>query len=173
MKTGIGCLLIIVFFVNSLSADNSSPWNAKAARAVHLGQRDLAFMYYRSFLTENSADSPRRQKALFAVAEYYFLNSDFNQAQEYFEDYLSKNEDKIGALFAHFYLWRLAQIRQKKTEMIAQEEQIKGLLKHVYIFNSVKEYVFVSPFDRVHKARYDIQKVEFYVEDKFVAEISY
>ena len=173
MKTRLLICAFIVFFTGTLSAHESNHWNSMAVRAANSGQMDFAFMYYRSFLAENSVNTPKRQSALFAVAEYYYLNSDFNQSSEHFQDYLNSSTDKVGMLFAQYYLWHIAQLGHQELRAKQYEQRIKTMLTHAFIFDEVKEYVFLSPLKRAHKARYSIQKVEFYIEDKLAAEIQY
>ena len=168
-------LVISLLFVISTSTYVYAGWDtelfSKASKAVQRGEIDFAFMQYRSIVS-NYPNSRYHNDALFANAEYYFLKSNFREADYYFKIYLKQEMDPNGKLFALAYRLRIARIYNKAALIEDLEQQIISLRQQAFVFEKFKEYAYQSPFNRQHKAVYSINKIEFYVNDQIFEAVS-
>jgi len=169
-------IVILFFCVLSFSgvafAGNTLKMFSMANQAARAGKLDFAFMHYRSILRDNPT-SPYTDQALFALGEYLYIMTDYNQARDFFSQYLESQSQPEGKLFALVYLLKMA-LSEHETD-IAQEIEKEILLwrQQTYIFKKVKEYSYRSPLFRKHKAVYSIDKIEFYIENEPFAKVSY
>ena len=143
-----------------------------AVSAVKSGDLNTAFMHFHSFL-ENYPESKYREKALFAIGEYYFLIADYSDAVSAFVSFISDYPDSKARQFALGYLLKIAQIRGDESTVKSLEEKIVTLRQLTLLFSDFKEYKYRSPLLKEHRVIYYIDKVEFYVDKELFAKISY
>lgn len=170
MKWLVMGVVIGEMLVGPVSAENAYH---KAEQLAQAGQIDFAFMQYRKILHQYQSDETERLKALFALGEYYYLRADHQTAFKYFQEFIDQSQDTDAQLFALMYLYKMA-IFAKDDEL--KNDIIKDIIevkRNSYIFDDEKEYDFLSPLDRHHKAVYTANEIKFYVKDQFVAEISF
>lgn len=165
------CLMVLVFSVESsvFAADMTKIYK-KAEKDAKKGHIDFAFMGYRKVLSSNPKES-YKQKALFAIAEYYYQMLDCKNSTKYFKEYLKVSNDDNGKLFAFVYLMKLAMLENNGALIANLEDEIKLVKRNSFIFDNTKEYRFASPLNREHRAVYYIDKIEFYVERENIASI--
>ena len=172
MKKILFTFFSVIFFNSSLYALDVSPLLKKGHPQTPPPSIDFLFMGYRSILREQP-HSKYRDDALFASGEYYYLVSDYSQAELFFNQYLLEGKNPERKLFARGYLFDIAQI-QKKDQIIKElAKEIRTFKKHTFIFRDFKEYSLNSPLKRKHKAIYSINKIEIYAEEKLLAQISF
>ena len=172
MKKFFLTVLCIQLMVPAVSATETKFYLSEARKAAQTGQIDFAFMNYRSLLREQPESSDKLQ-ALFAMGEYYFLQTDFLQAELFFKEYLQGSRDPNGCLFAKFYLWKMAGAGHDKYLTSQLVKELKMPKAHTFIFRDSEEYIYKSPLNRKHLAVYFIDKIEFYVEGNLLAQVSY
>ncbi|MCD4778988.1 MAG: hypothetical protein K8S27_00350 [Candidatus Omnitrophica bacterium] len=161
---------LFVLSASSVDAGNYKVAYARAKKAAVSGNMDFAFMNYRSVLRSNP-NGKYRVNALFAIGEYYFSMDQTDEAKMYFKDYLSSSENTNGKLFALIYQLRLAQ-KSRNIQLIKKiEKDVVLFQQQSFIFKKSKEYLYMSPMNREHKAVYAIDKIRFYMEGALFAEI--
>ena len=136
------------------------------------GNREFAFMYFRSILTKYP-DSKYTQDALFAVGEYYFLLADYDDAFEAFGRYTRDYPHSQETPFVLIYLFKMAKIKGKDSLAGKLEKAIVTFRRLSLLFRNSRDYKYRSPLFRKHRVVYYIDKVEFYVDEELFAKISY
>lgn len=143
-----------------------------AQDAVKSNNREFALIYFLSELRDNP-QSKRRQEALFACAEYYFLAKDyvdsFNTLKEFIDDY---PHSKMLP-FALLYLAKISQAWGRDELAKSIEKRIINLKRVILLFKENKECEFRSPLGVNHKLIYYIDKLEFYSDGQIQAQILY
>lgn len=167
--TTIMITFIIAMQSTAFAADMTKIYK-KAEQDARRGHIDFAFMGYRKILSSNPKES-YKQRALFAIAEYYYHMADYKSSTKYFKEYLEVSEDENGKLFAFVYLMKLAMVDKDEALIANLEDEIKLVKRNSFIFDNTKEYIFESPLNRDHRAVYYIDKIEFYVESENIASI--
>ncbi len=167
---GVILAMAIVFIHSPAYSGYDSQVLTRAREAAKTGQVDFAFLQYH-FLLNKFPSSPYKEQALFANAEYYFFMSDYSQAEKLFQQYFEASNDKNGKFFALAYLFKIAQVTHEKGLIKNWERQIIAYRPHRFLFSRVKEYKFLSPLQRRHKAVYDINKVEIFIGEERFAQI--
>ena len=134
-------------------------------------QTDFLFMQYRKI----SRESPQTKKgldALFAMGEYYFLMSDFQNAKESFQAFLKDGKNKFQKFFAYAYLLKMAELNHDQQSIKQISKDLAQFRRNIFVFRNTKQYKFNSPLKRSHKIICSIGKVEFIVEEKSFAKLS-
>jgi tetratricopeptide (TPR) repeat protein len=169
-QTAIFVVVCVLLSVPAVEAGHYKMDFVRAKKAALDGNMDFAFMNYRSVLRGN----PRgkyRVEALFANAEYYYSMDQMKEAKMYFNEYLSSSENANGKLFALIYQLKLAK-QEKNIQLIKKiEKDVVLFQQQSFIFKKSKEYLYMSPMNREHKAVYAIDKIRFYLEGALFAEI--
>ncbi len=169
-KTGFYIIILSLVVPSALFAQEpSAPFSASSNLS---SQIDFKFMYYHDIL-ENAPHSPKRSLALFANAEYYFLNHDYIHAEEYFKKYLTEAKNSNGHLFAYFYLWQIAKSNHDQKGISYWSEKIITFQQQVFIFRDKREITFHSPLNRAHRAVCRVDRIEFNIAGKVADEIIY
>ena len=145
---------------------------SKGFEFAKAGYEDFAFMYYRDLL-RNYPISKYREQALFATGEYYFRVSGFRDAAAAFRAFLDEYPDSKESLYAVAYLLNIAQRDQDAVSVQKLEKQIIDLQQVSFVFRETKEITYQSPLDQSYKVVMHIDKIEFYVEGKLFAKVSY
>jgi len=139
---------------------------------VKSGDQEFALMNFLAIAQENP-NSKYRQQALFAVAEYYFLASDYNDSFEALREFIRDYPDSEMMPYALIYLWKISQGWGKDNLAKNIENQIKNLKRVVLLFKETREGNFKSPLGLNHKIIYYIDRLEFYLDGKLQAQFYY
>ena len=165
-------MLVIFLTDGNVFALDVSPLLIKGHPQTPSSSVDFLFMQYRTLLREHP-NSQYRDDAIFANGEYYYLSSTYDEAQKFFQQYLSEGKDLKRKLFAQGYLLRIAQM-QNNVELIQKlAKEIRTYKQHIFIFSHSKEYFLNSPLKRRHSVIYSINQIEFYVGQDLLAKVSF
>lgn len=169
-------LLFIVAFVAlcntyGYALDSRETYGA-AVKAVRSGDTDIAFMHFRSIVSEYP-NSKYAEKALFATGEYYFTKGGFPDAAKAFMTLINDYPDSRARLYALSYLLNIAERQHQASLKETLKKEIIQSRQRVFLFKNSKEYKYRSPFLKTHRLIYYVDKMECYVDDKLIAKISY
>lgn len=174
MKALLYLLILISFLVfpkMGLAAEDARFYHM-AIQSARAGDLDFAFMRYRNILMQYPK-SRYREQALFAQGEYFYLLPQDTEARKAFERFIEEYPDAEAKLFALAYLLKIAE-REGQQEMYdAYATDIVTLKQVSLVFRDFKEYEYLSPMNREHKAVFHIDTIEFIVEGELFAKISY
>jgi len=172
LKPLVVALTFVLLCGASGYAQSDREVHAMAVRAVRTGNNDSAFMYFRSLL-ETYADSKYTEEALFATAEYYFTKQDYRDAYHSFMKFIDTYPDSKAYLFALSYVFNIAEKLGKDSLLENVKRELVNRKQQVFLFKASKEAKYRSPFLRMHKVIYYIDKIEFYVDDTLLEKISF
>jgi len=172
MKRTMILVIIGIWLGSTGFAPGSFQNYSKAVKFAKAGQVHFAFMHYNKII-RNFPNSKYRNKALFATGEYYFHNSGMKQATQAFQLFIDENPDAKERLYALAYLLNIANQGGDEAFVQGLEKQIIDLQQVSFVFRSEKEIAYRSPLYQNHKAVIHIDKIEFYVEGKLFAKVSY
>jgi outer membrane protein assembly factor BamD (BamD/ComL family) len=176
MKKYTLIILITLFFnalfFNPVFAGEDKDLYSKGIECSRAKSVDFAFSYF-DLIVRNYPDSKFFPDALFAVGEYYFLVNDTGPAAAAFNELISKYPGSGAVVFAFFYLAQIAE-RQKNDNLAKDlETQIVKAKTNFLIFKDFKEYRYKSALSKKYKARYFIDRVEIFIDDKLGAKITF
>ncbi|MFH1767861.1 MAG: outer membrane protein assembly factor BamD [Candidatus Omnitrophota bacterium] len=140
--------------------------NAKA------GNFDFAFMNFNSLL-ETFPQSKYEENALFAVGEYYIINSNYRNAKEAFSRFVNDFPQAKAKLFAFAHLLDIAMREKNEKQSEKIKKQIATSQQLSLLFSEYKVFKYSSPLSKRYKVIYYIDKIEFYLDDKLLKQISY
>ncbi|MFH0827190.1 MAG: outer membrane protein assembly factor BamD [Candidatus Omnitrophota bacterium] len=174
MRLKIFILLAVLFLeCGSLAlADESQRLYVSGVKAAKSKDWAFAFMSFRSLL-ENHPHSPHAQEALFANAEYYFLIGAFTNARPAFIRFLTEYPGSKARPFALLYLSKIAEAQRQPDLAESLDQEIITSQQLVLLFRDYKQFEYLSPLQRKHKAIHFIDRIEFYIDDELFAQISY
>jgi tetratricopeptide (TPR) repeat protein len=173
MKRYFIWLILVSVWLGSVGlAPSAISIYSKATEFSKAGQSDFAFMYYNELL-RNYPTSKYREQALFATGEYYYKVSSFREAAAAFTDYLGEYPGSEQRLYVLAYLLSIAQRGKDASTIESLEKQIIDLQQVSFVFREKKEIAYRSPLNQNYKAVIHIDRVEFYVEGKLFAKVSY
>ncbi len=174
MKRKILFLVALSVFlcIFSVYAEESQRLFISGKKAAKAGDLNFAFMSLRSLL-ENFPDSPHKQEALFANAEYYFLIGAFTDARPAFIRFLLEYPDSKARPFVLLYLSKIAEAQGELSLTESLRQEIVTSQQLVLLFRDYKQFQYLSPLNRRHRAIHFIDRIEFYIDDDFFAQISY
>lgn len=164
--------LLVFLCIFAVYAEESQRLFISGKRAAKAGNSAFAFMSFRSLL-ENFPDSSYRQEALFANAEYYFLIGAFTDARPAFIRFLSEYPDSKARPFVLLYLSKIAEAQGEPALAESLRQEIITSQQLVLLFRDYKQFQYLSPLNRRHKAVHFIDRIEFYIDNEFFAQISY
>ncbi len=172
--TYLFCFLVIAFSVFSFSvfAEGAKDFYQSAVDYARRGENDFAFMNFNSLLTFYP-DSKYRQQAFFALGEYYFSISNYREASEYFTEFLISSPEPKAKIFALAYLFKITKTQGDKELIKKMKKTIITQKRLSFIFKESKTYTYTSPLNNNYKADYFIDKVKFYLNDKFFTQVIY
>ncbi|MFH1458835.1 MAG: outer membrane protein assembly factor BamD [Candidatus Omnitrophota bacterium] len=158
----------IIFCTSGYAQSDKYIYNS-AQEAMAQGDRDFAFMHFRSLL-RFSPNSRYYKKALFATGEYYFTNGDYYDAEKIFSQLIESYPENEALPFAIMYLLKIDQLynQEQASNLKKQVIQFKQLS---LLFSEFKEYSYTSPLNYKYKAIYFIDRVEFYINGELFEEI--
>lgn len=172
LKVLCAAALFAALLFGTCYAEEGGRLYSSAIREARSGNKDTAFMYFRSFLV-NYPDSRYARDALFATGEYYFLISDYADSARAFTRYLDDYPDSPCVSFALAYLLKIAEKRGEEALVGDLKKKIATLRQMSFLFRESKEYKYRSALFRKHKAVYYIDRAEFYIDGELFAKISY
>ena len=97
----------------------------EAQSAAEAGEIDFAFMRYHT-IWQNDPESVYKESVLFALGEYYYLTSNYDEAEGFFHQFLLQAEDSKGAIFAKAYLFKIAEMKNEREAMSLFAGEILG-----------------------------------------------
>lgn len=173
---GIWSTLVILFLTVSSAprafAAEDALLFAQAGMEAKKGQHEFAFLHYRSLLR----DYPNSKFAIpsnFSQAEYYFLLADYEKASGLFQEFIRLYSDSREKLFALAHLLKIARL-QENSQMVHQwEKEILTLKPTSFIFRDKKKFVYRSPLNRLFKAVFRINEVDFFLGEEPFVQIVY
>jgi hypothetical protein len=169
----ISCLLFFVLLIpTAVGAGEDSRLYSMAVKAARAKDQDFAFMRYRTIVIEYPK-SIHRAQALFAQGEYYFQQTNFPEAKKAFQALIIEFPALDANLFALMYLFKIADLEQKNDLVSEYTKNIATLKQVSLVFRDFKEFEYLSPLWRKHKAVFHIDNVEFFVEGQLFAKISF
>ena len=168
----IWILLIFVWFGSVGFTSGAVQVYSRAFEFARAEQADFAFMHYNELLRSYPASRYRGQ-AVFAIGEYYFKISSLQEAAIVFRTFINEYPDSKEKLYALAYLLSIAQKNQDTPSVQGLEKQIIDLQQVSFVFRETKEITYRSPLYQNYKAVIHIDKIEFYVEGKLFAKVSY
>ncbi len=174
MRTKSVLMVIAAIFLFSAAGycQDSRSTYALAVEAVKSKDHDLAFMYFRTLLSDPLA-AKYREQALFACAEYHFLANAYSQAVSFFSRFIDEYPDSPALPFALAYLLKIAEKEGNASLAETLKKQIVSSERLILLFKDSKKSKFFSPFLRKHRVSYYIDKVEFYVDGEIFEKIPY
>jgi outer membrane protein assembly factor BamD (BamD/ComL family) len=146
----------------------------KAARtAVRSGNLDFAFFNFKA-IVQDFPKTRYYKDSLFAIGEYYFFISDFYNANRAIARYIGEFGEDPEALFAYWYLMRVAQRSGSDDPRVEHyKKQIISFKQLSLLFRDFKEFKYLSPLGRVHRAVFYIDKIEFLIDGVTIQTVSY
>lgn len=173
MRSKVWMVLAGILFIPALGhAGEADALYAKAIQAARSGREDFAFMYYNQ-IDRGYPKSRYREQVLLAKGEYFYELPAYVQAKEYFEKLLEEYPQSPGKLFILAYLYKIAEA-DGKTDLIENlKKEILTFRQVGLVFKETREYQYQSPFYRVCRAVFYIDKVEFFRGGELFATVSY
>lgn len=144
----------------------------KARQFAQNGNHDFAFMQYRSLLRQYP-ESKYAKEALFAHGEYFFLIPDYDKAAAAFREFVDRYPEDKGKLFAMAYLLQIARLQGRREAVEQYTRDIATLQQLSLVFREFKEYRYLSPLERRHRAVFQIDTIEFFIQGEPFAKLSY
>jgi tetratricopeptide (TPR) repeat protein len=173
MKRYVVGIVLVAMWLSSVGFGPSAVQEyAKAMEFAKTKQDYFAFMHYNE-LVRNYPTSGYRKPALFAIGEYYFSISSLQEAAAIFRTYLDDYPDSQEGLYVLAYLLRIAKKNNDIISVETLEKQIIELQQVSFVFREKKEITYRSPLNQNYKAVIHIDKIEFYLEGKLFAKVSY
>ncbi|MBN1870457.1 MAG: outer membrane protein assembly factor BamD [Candidatus Omnitrophica bacterium] len=167
----LGVWLLLILGSLGLTSDVAQLYS-RAFEFAETGKKDFAFMHFNE-LQRDYPTSGYREKALFAVGEYYFLISGFQDAEKTFRSFLDEYPNSKQRLYALAYLFNMAQRNNKGDVARELEKQIVDVHRVSFVFRETKEIAYRSPLRQNYRTDIYIDHIEFYVEGKLFAKVSY
>ena len=164
------CFVLLIWVSCSGFSFGAARIYSKAVQFARAGQVHFAFMQYNNLLRSYPM-SQYRDQALFATGEYYYQIGNLQGAETAFKTFLDENPDSEERLYALAYLLSIA---VKNALPVADlERSIINLQQVSLVFRETKEIAYRSPLYQDYKTVIHINKIEFYVEGKLFAKVSF
>jgi tetratricopeptide (TPR) repeat protein len=164
--------LVICLFQNKGYSQEGKNLYHQAVEAAARGEKDFAFMSFHMLLND-FPESEYYHQALFAVGEYYFSISNYNDAVQVFNQLIDDYPDSEAKPFALAYLLKIAQ-RQNKENLIDKfKKELIGWKQLSLLFRDFKELEYVSPLCKNYKVLNFIDKIVICIENETFVEISF
>ena len=164
-------LLLSIILAKPGYAQEDAGIYAMGIKAARDRNMDFAFMHFRALVNDFPA-SKYKEKALFAVGEYYFSLPSHAPAAVTFKSFLSEYPDSKAKLFALMYLFKIAEIRNNENLRNDLETRIINFKQVSLVFRDFKEYFYRSSL-KDYKAAFHIDRIEFFVAGEPFANISF
>ena len=167
----IALFLCVLAYINAY-ADSDNRLYLQGVRAAKNGEPDVAFMNFKIFM-ESAGESKFAQNALFAIGEYYFSISNYDEAFSAFSRFIQDYPRSKARIFALSYLLEIAKKQKNITLAEKIEKAIVSARQVVLLFAESKESKYLSSLFKKHKAVYFIDRVDFYIDDVFFTKARY
>ncbi len=166
--------LIAMFVLGSLPAQAGEDAKVydQALKASHGGQKELVHMYYRRILRD-FPHSPYARQALFSQGQFQFLHKQDDGAAAAFRAWLERYPDDQARLFAWMYLYQIAKNQNDEAKMRQFRQDILTFRQVGLVFKDSKEFKFRSPLGYMCRAVFRIDRVDFFVEERLFAQVSF
>jgi outer membrane protein assembly factor BamD (BamD/ComL family) len=165
-------LLVVLFFSSTGFGPGPTQIYSQAIEFAQSDQTYFAFMYFNQLLRSHP-ESRYRPDALFAVGEYYYRISSREEARKMFEAFLEAYPDAKQSLYALVYLLKMAEEDRMVDSIQKLTKQVVDLQRVSFVFRQTKETSYHSPLNQDYKAVIHIDKIEFYLEGKLFAKVSF
>jgi len=175
MKKAAYPLLFILTALFTFKAGAASAMNEEYSQAVaeaKAGDRIFAFMHFREVAARESG-SRYREKALFAIGEYYFSVRARGGAFKAFSELLSRYPESKMKPFALFYLYKMARDSEESDAAENFRKEILNWERVILIFKKSKEHKLKSPMGIKYKLIHYVDRLEFYIDGKLREKILY
>lgn len=170
MKRWVFWFVLLIWVGGSGFSFGAARIYSKAAQFARAGQGHFAFMQYKELLRVYPLSQYRGQ-ALFATGEYYYHIASLQEAEAAFRLFLEENPNSEERLYALAYLLSIAVKNASPAEEL--ERSIINLQQVSLVFRETKEITYRSPLYQDYKTVIHINKIEFYVEGKLFAKVSF
>lgn len=165
--------IVLLFLLSNSGYPTQSVFtDEELARVDKEAYLDAAYVHYRGVLYQDN-NPAEKNRAMFALGEYFYLIANYQDAQQYFNEYLKNSSDLSTRIFALVYLLDIAQKEKKEGEVQTFQEGILNLEQQLYLFRDNKTYQYKSPLNRLHRAVYTIDEVKVYVDNQLFFKTSY
>jgi len=144
----------------------------QAQEMVRNGDLDQAFMYFRS-ITEQSSDPEYIRRALFSLAEYYYLVGDSYDASRRFLEFVEIYPEATETFLAYIYLWQIAHHEQKYEQAEQFKTKLVSMQQLNLIFREFKKIDYTSGFLKKYRLFFYIDRLELYIHEELFAELSF
>ncbi|MFA5430545.1 MAG: hypothetical protein WC329_05260 [Candidatus Omnitrophota bacterium] len=175
MKKTAYPLLFVLAALFTFKAGAASAMNEEYSQAVaeaKAGDRIFAFMHFREVAARESG-SRYREKALFAIGEYYFSVRARGGAFKAFSELLSRYPESKMKPFALFYLYKMARDSEESGAAENFRKEILNWERVILIFKKSKEHKLKSPMGIKYKLIHYVDRLEFYIDGKLREKILY
>jgi len=166
----VSCLLLCQ--VMPSHAGDDAVLYSRALKAARSRDYEFAFMNYRRLLRDHPC-SRYTERALFANGEYFSFSGSALEAQEIFSSFVKAYPDSPATLFALAHLYKMALKKGREEDAQQFKNEIISLKQVSLVFRDFKEYTYLSPLNRAYRAVFQIDTIDFYVEDELFTQISY
>lgn len=162
---------VLFFLLGAGTAPAMNEDYSQAVAAAKAGDRIFAFMNFRDVAAHGS--SLYREKALFALGEYYFSIRNNNEAFKSFEEMLSRYPDSKMKPFALFYMYKIANDSGNDGIAGKLKQEILDWERVILIFKKSKEHKLRSPMAINYKLIHYVDRLEFYIDGKLQEQVLY
>ncbi len=167
------CASFMVFAVSpSASAGEDGILFNKGKQFAKTGQVDFAYMQFHE-VVRNYPQSHFREDSLFAMGEYFFTESNFDETQRIFSQFMEEYPNSKLRIFALAYLYEIAQEREDEELTEKFKAQTVSAQQIALVFRNAKEYRYRSPMLTRFRALIEINKITIFRDGEILAEISY
>jgi outer membrane protein assembly factor BamD (BamD/ComL family) len=165
-------LLFIILFSQCAYGGEDQILFSQGIDFVRSQKFDFALMDFRR-LSRSYPKSRFSKKALFATGEYYFLIGDYYDAVIAFQKFITTYPQSKIKQFALAYLLKIAEKDGKRHLAQSLKAEIISSQQLSLLFKDSKEYSCLSAMRKKYRAKYFIDKAEFYVDEELFIKISY
>ena len=172
------CLISLFAYFSSSCASFSAADRlyGKARQFAKEEQSYFAFMAL-SELIRDYPDYRFAREAKFAIAEYYFLEGNFNTALNRLVDFLHNYADNEFSIFAKSFLYKIITdvkwIEEEKAAQIAEEIKAEFFSKPAFfVFSEFKETSITSFLRNTYVLKEYVDKIDIFQNDKLFISVS-
>ena len=161
--------LIVIFCAQDLYAGELGARYREAIRCVKLKQPDFAFMGFRS-IARDFPDNPLAERAIFAMAEYYYDNKMYYDAIKNFTLCAKDCSDFKANVIAKAYILKI--IKEIEDPSLEEKEMFEDIKKEFFskslilIFSEYKKTSYRSASLNKFKIKYQTDNVDVYRNDQ-------
>lgn len=161
--------LVVIFCAQDLYAGEAEDMYRGAVRCIKLKQPDFAFMGFRS-IARDFPDSPLAERAIFAMAEYYYDNKMYYDAIKNFT-WCAKNYSDLKAnVIAKAYLFKI--IKEIKDPASEEKEMAEDIKKEFFsksvflLFSEYKKTSYRSALLNKFRIKHYADNIDVYRNDQ-------